>query len=89
MALGTTPAGVVRLVLGRVARLVAAGVLLGAGASWWAARFIESLLYGLAPRDPVTVAGAVAVLIVVGALAGWAPAARAARVDPVRVLRDG
>ena len=89
MALGTTPAGVVRLVLGRVALLVGGGVAAGLLVSWWAGRFVESLLYGLAPRDPATVGGAVAVLVLVGALAGWAPAARAARVDPARVLRDG
>jgi predicted permease len=89
MALGTTPAGVVRLVLGRVALLVAGGVAAGMLVSWWAARFVETLLFGLAPRDPATVGGAVAVLVLVGALAGWLPAARAARVDPARVLRDG
>ena len=89
MALGTTPAGVVRLVLGRTARLVAAGVLVGAAASWWAARFVGSLLYGLAPHDATTAAGAAAVLVAVGAVAGWVPARRAGRIDPVRALRDG
>ena len=89
MALGTTPAGVVRLVLGRTARLVAAGVVVGAAASWWAARFVGSLLYGLAPHDAATAAGAAAVLVAVGAVAGWVPARRAGRIDPMRVLRDG
>ena len=89
MALGSTPGGVVRLVLGRVAVLVAGGVALGAAASWWAARFVESLLFGLTPRDPVTIAGAVVVLAAVGAVAGWLPAVRAARIDPAQVLREG
>jgi ABC-type antimicrobial peptide transport system permease subunit len=88
MALGSTPAGVVRLVLGRVALLVAGGVVLGAAASWWLGHLVASLLYGLAPRDPATTVGAIVLLALVGGFAGWLPAARAARIDPARVLRD-
>jgi ABC-type antimicrobial peptide transport system permease subunit len=88
MALGSTPAGVVRLVLGRVVLLVAAGVVVGVLASWWAAGVVKSLLFGLAPRDPATMVGAVAVLALVGGIAGWLPAARASRIDPARVLRE-
>jgi putative ABC transport system permease protein len=88
MALGSTPAGIVRLVLGRVGLLVAAGVACGAMLGWWASRFVESLLFGLAPRDPATIAGAIALLAGVAAFAGWLPAVRAARIDPARVLRD-
>jgi ABC-type antimicrobial peptide transport system permease subunit len=47
------------------------------------------LVYGLPARDPVTLAGAAAVLFAVGALAGWLPARRAARIDPAEVLREG
>jgi len=46
-------------------------------------------LYGLEPRDPVTLIGASAVLALIGALAGWLPARRAARIDPAVVLRQG
>jgi predicted permease len=88
MALGAAPAGVVRLVLGRVTVLVAIGVLVGAGMSLWAAKFIETLLFGLAPRDPGTLAAGSVVLALVGALAGWLPAHRASRIDPAEVLRD-
>lgn len=88
MALGSTPAAVVRLVLGRVVLLVASGVLLGALVSWWAASLVESLLFGLGPRDPATMIGAVTMLTVVGAIAGWLPAMRASRIDPARVLRE-
>jgi predicted permease len=89
MALGAAPGGVVRMVLRRVALLVALGVVVGAGVSLWASRFIATLLYGLEPRDPVTLIGAALVLGAIGALAGWLPARRAARIDPTRVLREG
>jgi putative ABC transport system permease protein len=89
MALGADANGVVRLVLRRVALLVVVGIAIGAGISLWAARFVSTLLYGLEPRDPVTLIGASAVLALIGALAGWLPARRAARIDPAVVLRQG
>jgi predicted permease len=88
MALGAAPGGVVRLVLSRVALLVGTGVLVGAGASVWLSKYVATLLYGLEPRDPVTLAGAAVTLAAVGALAGWLPAHRASRIDPAQVLRD-
>ena len=54
MALGAAASGVVRLVLGKAFRLVALGLVLGIGASLWAARFVSSLLFGLEPRDVPT-----------------------------------
>jgi ABC-type antimicrobial peptide transport system permease subunit len=89
MALGAAPGGVVRMVLRRVGLLVAAGVIVGAGVSLWASRFVAMLLYGLQPRDPVTLVSAALVLSLIGAMAGWIPARRAARIDPARVLREG
>jgi putative ABC transport system permease protein len=88
MALGSTPAGVVRLVLGRVALLVGGGVVVGAAVSWWLGKLVASLLYELSPRDVTTTVGAIVLLVAVGGFAGWLPAARAARIDPARVLRD-
>jgi predicted permease len=88
LALGARPGGVVRLVLTRVFLLVGAGVVIGAAASLWAARFVTPLVFGLTARDPLTFAGAAVVLLAVGALAGWLPARRAARLDPAAVLRD-
>jgi putative ABC transport system permease protein len=88
MALGASPVGVVRCVLGRVGVLVAAGIVIGAAAGLWAAHFVETLLFGLEPRDPATLAVAAGVLTTVAAVAGWLPARRAARVDPARVLRE-
>ena len=75
--------------LRRVAILVAAGVLVGGAASLLTAKYVATLLYGLQPRDPLTFAGAAAVLGAIGALAGWLPARRASRIDPARVLREG
>jgi putative ABC transport system permease protein len=87
VALGATPSGIVSLVLTRVAVLVGGGVAVGVIVSLWASRFAQSLLYGVAPRDPATLAGACVVLAIVAALAGSVPAYRAARIDPAEVLR--
>ena len=89
LALGAEPAGVVGMVLRRVAWLVMAGVAAGAIVALWASTFVSSLLFGLTPRDPVTLSAAALVLGAIGALAGWLPAWRASRIDPARVLREG
>ena len=89
MALGAGPASAVKLVLLRVAVLVGLGVACGAGLALWASTFVSKLLFGLPPRDPVTLVTAALVLTAIGALAGWLPARRAARIDPARVLREG
>jgi ABC-type antimicrobial peptide transport system permease subunit len=80
---------VIRLVLGRVAILVTLGVLVGSVVSLWAAHYVGSLLYGLHPRDPVTIAAAAATMALFAGAAGWVPARRAARTDPATVLREG
>src|SRR5206468_7745625 len=54
IALGAAPGSVVRLVLGRVLPLIAAGIAIGAGVGAWAAQFVASLLYGPEPRAPAT-----------------------------------
>jgi putative ABC transport system permease protein len=87
IALGATPGRVVRQVLLGVLSLVALGVLIGAGMSWWAAQFMDALLFGVQPRDQLTFIGVVVILTAVGGLAGWLPARRAAGVDPMESLR--
>ena len=88
MALGAEPRKVVRLVLGRLGWLLAAGMALGIGLSWWSVRLFEQLLFGLEPRDPLTFVLAGGILLLAGLLAGWLPARRAARIDPVQALRE-
>jgi putative ABC transport system permease protein len=87
VALGASPRGVVRLVISRVAGLMIGGAVMGLALSLWAASYLESLLFGIDARDPLTFAGAVALLISVGLLAGWLPARRVSRLDPSAALR--
>ena len=89
MALGADRVDVSMMVMRRVAALISVGLLAGVALSAWASRFVGTLLFNLEPRDPRTFLMAATVLIAVGALAAWLPARRAARTDPMRVLRDG
>jgi predicted permease len=89
MALGADRGGVLRMIIGRVVWLVAAGVVVGGGLSIWAAKFIATLLFSVTPRDPLTFVVATAVLFAAALIAGWLPARRAASIDPARVLREG
>jgi putative ABC transport system permease protein len=88
IALGAQPGQVERLVVGGALRLAALGLLVGLMGAAATARVLSGLLYGVAPWDPVSYLGAVLVLGVVAGLAGWIPARRAARVDPVEALRE-
>ena len=87
MALGATPRSILKLVLGGVARWIAAGAITGLIASWFAWRLLQSLLFQVSIRDPRPLAAAVAVLLVVAFLSAWIPARRAMRVDPMVALR--
>ena len=87
LALGSTRAAIVQLVLQRVGWLVGTGIAAGAGLSLWLVKYVASLLYGVESRDPWTLIGAAASLAIVGLLAGWLPARRASRVDPTVALR--
>jgi len=68
---------------------VGIGVALGLAASLALSPIVRTMLYELQPRDPATIALAAVVLTIVGLLAGWLPARRAARIDPAQVLREG
>ncbi len=88
MALGAVAARMIRLVLVRVAILVATGAVVGIVLSLWLSRFVANLLYGVQPHDRATLVGAVIVLASVGLVAGAIPARRAARTNPAAVLRE-
>ena len=88
LALGAAPSGAVAFAVRRVAVVVAIGLAAGLLASAWASRFVEALLFRLEPRDPATLAGAVAILVTIAGLASWLPARRASRMDPTVVLRE-
>jgi predicted permease len=87
IALGATRGRVQRTVLGRTLTLVLLGIVAGTVASFAAARMIASLLFGTEPSDPMTYVGMVLLLLVVALLAGYLPARRASRVDPLLALR--
>jgi putative ABC transport system permease protein len=86
IALGAARGEVVRLVLGRGLRIVAAGTALGLVAAYAGARAIERQLFGVPAADLTTFVAVPLVLVVVAAVACWVPARRAARVDPAIAL---
>lgn len=87
MALGAERRRVVWMVLREVLALEAAGVVIGLAAAWETTAFLKSLLFGVKPNDPLALASAVAILVVCAMLAGYVPARRASRIDPVTALR--
>jgi ABC-type antimicrobial peptide transport system permease subunit len=87
MTLGARASDVMGLVMRESMMLVVAGVALGLGGAMAASRLVSNLLFGLTPTDPMATAGAVTVMLLVSALAGYLPARRASRVDPMVALR--
>jgi len=87
MALGAQRAHVLRQVLIESMILVAIGVAIGVAGALGTGRFLTTLLFGLAPTDAMTITAATALMILVSALAGFLPARRASRVDPMVALR--
>jgi putative ABC transport system permease protein len=85
--LGAAPERVLLSVMREVGTIVAAGVAIGLPVSYFLARLAESQLYGIRAHDAVTLAGATALIVVVGLVAGLAPAVRAMRIEPVTALR--
>jgi ABC-type antimicrobial peptide transport system permease subunit len=86
MALGARPQDVLRLVMSESMLLVLAGVVVGVAVALGSSRLVATFLFGLAPTDALSMAAAVVVMIVVSAIAGYLPARRASRVDPMVAL---
>jgi predicted permease len=87
MALGAERRNIIWMVLKESLVLVALGLIIGVPAAWGAAHLISSQLFGLKPSDPVTLLTSALLLTVVAALAGYLPARRASRVNPLVALR--
>ncbi|MBW8838288.1 MAG: ABC transporter permease, partial [Gemmatimonadetes bacterium] len=87
VAIGATAGMIVRLVLGGAARLAAMGVLIGIVGAFALGRSMQAILVDTNPTDPVILGGAAALLGGIGLLAGWLPARRATRVNPITALR--
>ena len=89
LALGALPGSILSLVMRDVAVVVVGGLAGGALLSFLAVRLLQKLLFGLSPHDPLTIGTAIGLLAAVALLAGYLPARRAMRVDPMVALRYG
>jgi putative ABC transport system permease protein len=87
IALGAEPWSIIRMVVSSGARMVIVGSFAGVAAALALSGLLQSLLYGIGPRDPLTFIAAPAVLAVVGLVAAYVPARRASRVSPMEALR--
>lgn len=88
MALGATPGGVLRMILGDSLKLVVVGLTAGIAAAFALTRLLSSMLFAVRPSDPLTFIAVAAALTVVALLACSIPARRASRVDPAVALRE-
>jgi predicted permease len=86
-ALGAQMRDIIGLIVGQAVAIAGAGLAIGLVASYWLTGALQKFLYGVTPHDAVSFAAVAAVLLLVSALASIVPARRAARVDPVKVLR--
>ena len=89
LALGAQRREVLGLVLRQGGAMVGLGLAIGVVGAGWLARFMQSLVFGIGPRDPLTLAAACLTLAAVALVASLGPARRATSVDPVIALRNG
>ena len=87
MALGAERRRVLMMILREVMLLAVVGTVIGVTAAAGLTRYLQSMLFGVHPIDPATIAGAVLLMLVVALLAGWPPARRASRLEPMVALR--
>jgi predicted permease len=88
LAIGATPRAILALVLSQGMRVVLAGLAVGLGSALIAMRLLASMLYEVSPSDPLTFGLTTALLLLVALAASYLPARRAARLDPIRILRQ-
>ncbi|MGH7574155.1 MAG: FtsX-like permease family protein, partial [Longimicrobiales bacterium] len=88
LALGDAPGRLELRVMGRGVATAVAGCLFGTAGAWAAGRILASKISGLELGQPATLAGGIGILLVVALAASWLPARRAARTDPLEVLRS-
>src|SRR5262249_16684431 len=87
IALGAERLDVLRMVLREASSLAIGGVILGVASATWLARYVESMLFCVPAVDPITIGGAIVLMLLVALLAGWLPARRASRLDAMVALR--
>jgi putative ABC transport system permease protein len=87
VALGAQPSAITRMFAGKALRFTLAGALVGIGAALALSRFLETLLFEISSRDPLSFVIGPSVLVGVALIASWVPALRAARLNPVEALR--
>jgi ABC-type antimicrobial peptide transport system permease subunit len=87
LALGARPQQVLAMVLRQASWLAMAGIATGLGAALLLVRLVKSMLFGLQPADPASLAGGAVLLAAVALAASWIPARRAAGVQPMEALR--
>jgi ABC-type antimicrobial peptide transport system permease subunit len=88
MALGAPRGRVVWMVMRQVTIMGAMGLAIGLPATWATSRLVESFLYGIKAHDPWSIAAAIVTMAIAVLVAGYAPARRASRIDPVIALRS-
>ena len=87
VALGATPGGILKMVLGQGMITVAIGLAIGLAGSLLLTRTMRSMLFEVSPNDPVTIIGIALLLMLIAMVASYIPARRATRVDPMIALR--
>jgi putative ABC transport system permease protein len=87
IAIGAGPRQIFSLVMGHGARLIVAGLGFGLVGAFLTTQLMQTLLFGVGERDPLTFIAVAALLAAVALVATWVPARRATRVDPIIALR--
>jgi macrolide transport system ATP-binding/permease protein len=88
MALGARSAGIMWMVLREILILTGVGLAISVPAVLAASKFVQAFLFAMKPNDPIALAAAIMILVLAAVLAGYAPARRAARIDPMVALRN-